>query len=167
MFLTNNETPVAKSIRETNQHKEMVKGFMTPVIDELRLRAVHHDDSKLVSPELEIFVEYGPKLKTSTYGSDEYKGFLKEMSVALDHHYGENRHHPEFFTNGIKGMTLIDLLEMISDWMAAVLRHDNGDIYKSLELNQERFGYSDELKQILKNTVAYIMYLKGDENNGK
>ena len=37
--------------------------------------------------------------------------------------------------------------------MAAVKRHEDGDILLSIELNQRRFGYSDELKQILINTV--------------
>jgi len=50
-------------------------------------------------------------------------------------------------------MNLIDLCEMISDWKGATLRHNDGDILKSIELNQKRFSYSDELKQILINTV--------------
>lgn len=36
---------------------------------------------------------------------------------------------------------------------AATLRHNNGDLRKSIEMNQRRFGYSDELKQILLNTA--------------
>ena len=94
-----------------------------------------------------------PKLKSSTYGSEEYKKFLEELKPALDNHYKENRHHPEHFENGIKGMTLVDLIEMLCDWCAAVERHSDGNILKSIEINQKRFGYSDELKQILINTL--------------
>ena len=115
-----------------------------------------HDKSKLESPELEIFAIYGPKLKKSTYGSEEYKQFLKEMKVALDHHYRHNRHHPEHFENGIRDMNLVDLIEMVRDWKAATLRHNDGDIQKSIEINQTRFGYSDELKQIIQNTVKLL-----------
>jgi hypothetical protein len=75
------------------------------------------------------------------------------MGIALDHHYKTNRHHPEHFENGIMGMTVIDLCEMLADWKAATLRHDNGDIFKSIDINQIRFGYSDELKQIFINTA--------------
>jgi hypothetical protein len=50
-------------------------------------------------------------------------------------------------------MSLIDLIEMICDWKAATLRHNDGDINKSIELNKDRFGYSDDLAQIFKNTV--------------
>jgi hypothetical protein len=53
-------------------------------------------------------------------------------------------------------MNLVDLLEMVCDWKAATLRHANGDIEKSLEINQKRFGYSDELKAILRNTVKLL-----------
>ena len=46
---------------------------------------------------------------------------------------------------------------MICDWKASSERHENGDIYKSIEINQKRFGYSDDLKSILKNTVDFLM----------
>lgn len=55
--------------------------------------------------------------------------------------------------HGIHGMTLLDLVEMFCDWKAATLRHKDGDIRRSIELNQKRFGYSDDLKRILLNTV--------------
>lgn len=67
-----------------------------------------------------------------------------------------NSHHPEFYENGICGMNLLDLVEMLCDWKAATLRHNDGDIRRSIEINQKRFGYSDELKQILLNTLQFI-----------
>jgi hypothetical protein len=49
------------------------------------------------------------------------------------------------------------------------LRHETGCIYKSIEINQKRFGYSDELKQIFINTANYIqenydVYHKANES---
>lgn len=140
--------------KDTTEHINNVKEFMNRLIVEMLKRANDHDKSKLELPEIGIFTEYTPKLKHSTYGSDEYKEFLKCMGVALKHHYENNRHHPEHFENGIKGMTLVDLVEMLCDWKAATLRHDDGDIRKSIEINQKRFGYSDELKSIMLNTIA-------------
>ena len=52
-------------------------------------------------------------------------------------------------------MNLVDLIEMLCDWKAATMRHNDGDIMKSIEINQERFGYGDEIKQIMINTVKY------------
>lgn len=143
---------------ETSKHIAKVKNFMLQVVYALSNKAMMHDLSKFSEEEKSIFIEYTPKLKKSTYGSDEYKGFLKGMKPALDHHYSENRHHPEHFKKGIKDMTLLDIMEMLCDWKAATLRHENGDIYKSIELNQDRFKYTDEFKQILINTAERLSY---------
>lgn len=138
---------------ETYKHKQLVSMFMADIVMGLVGRSINHDNSKLTSPEVEIFTEYTPKLAKCTYGSEEYNQYLKEMKVALDHHYAVNKHHPEHFPNGIKDMNLIDLVEMICDWKASTLRHNDGNILTSIDKNQERFGYSHELAQILKNTV--------------
>jgi hypothetical protein len=127
--------------------------FMNKAIEELIYRAEHHDDSKLEKEEIEYFDEYTPKLKDCTYGSEQYKDFLIKMKPALDHHYANNRHHPEHFKNGIEDMNLIDLLEMLCDWKASSLRHVDGNILKSIDGNRERFNYGKELQTIFENTV--------------
>ena len=48
---------------------------------------------------------------------------------------------------------------MLCDWKAATLRHDDGDIQKSLDINAERFKLSPQLKQILKNTVEEMKWI--------
>lgn len=153
-------SPEDRTRKETQEHIGNVRMFLEMIIRQIAVRAEGHDSSKLEEPEFSTFVEYTPKLKGSTYGSDEYKEFLKGMKVALDHHYKENSHHPEHFVNGIKGMSLIDLVELLSDWVAASKRHDTGNVAKSIEINQERFGYTDELKEILLNTIQLLGYKK-------
>ena len=71
----------------------------------------------------------------------------------LDHHYKHNPHHPEHHEAGVNGMTLIDLVEMFCDWLAAVERHADGDIFKSIEINTKRFNLSQQLVDILINTA--------------
>lgn len=143
-------------IDDTMRHINLVRKYIHTMMNQLSQRSIHHDESKLESPELEIFTEFTPKLKTSTYGSEEYKGFLTEMKVGLDHHYANNTHHPEYWENGVSGMDLIDVIEMFADWKAASMRHDDGDINKSIAINKTRFNMSDELTQIFKNTVKYV-----------
>jgi len=140
------------SIQETREHILRVKDFIGDIIKGLLDRMYLHDASKMKSPELETFDRFTPKLRDTTYGSDEYKSCLSEMRPALEHHYKENRHHPEHFKDGILGMNLVDLIEMLCDWYAASMRHSDGDILKSLEINQKRFGYSDDIKTLLRNT---------------
>lgn len=139
---------------DTQAHIDRVWLLMEFMRSHLAQRAEVHDASKLAEPELSIFNEYTPKLKHSTYGSDEYKGFLDGMGEALKHHYAHNSHHPEHYPDGIRGMDLLDLVEMFCDWKAATERHADGDLTRSINLNQERFGYSDDLKAILLNSVA-------------
>jgi hypothetical protein len=141
---------------ETRRHIEQVRVFLDRAIRDLYRRKAEHDRSKLESPEREAFEEFTPKLAGTTYGSDEYRGYLAAMKPALDHHYAANGHHPEHHPDGIRGMDLLDLIEMLCDWKAATLRHDDGDIRRSIEANQVRFGYGDELKQILTNTLPVI-----------
>jgi hypothetical protein len=145
---------------KTLRHIETVRNHLNTVIHEILHRQEQHDQTKLQSPEAEIFEIYTAKLRGCTYGSPEYHGFLKEMQVALDHHYAEYRHHPEHFEDGIKGMNLVDLIEMICDWKSSTMRHADGDIFKSIEINQKRFGYSDELKTILVNTAKWLQTFK-------
>jgi hypothetical protein len=141
---------------ETYKHINEVRRRLRYVIENFLHRAEEHDRSKLESPEVEIFEEFTPKLKNLTYGSPEYKECLARMKPALDHHYANNTHHPEFWVNGIKDMSLLDLLEMLCDWDAASKRHADGSILKSIEINQERFKYGDELKKILLNTAQEL-----------
>ena len=118
-----------------------------------------HDASKLKDPELSVFDEYTPKLKGSTYGSDEYKGFLEGMGVGLKHHYEVNDHHPEHFPNGIHDMNLLQWIEMLADWKAATERHTDGDLRRSIEQNAERFGYGAAMADILLSTADAMGWL--------
>jgi hypothetical protein len=127
-----------KMIEETEKHIQRVGYYLTIFINQITKRALNHDKSKLEEPEKSIFEKFTPLLKNCTYGSEEYQQFLKEMKPALDHHYSNNRHHPEFHKDRIKGMTLIDLIELIADFKAASERQENGDVYKSIEISQKK-----------------------------
>lgn len=147
---------VAECQVETQKHIEAVRKYIRFMIDKIDLRGVKHDASKLETPEVELFAEYTPKLAGLTYGSEEYKASLEALKPALDHHYATNRHHPEHFNNGINDMTLIDIMEMFCDWKASTLRHNDGNLLKSIEINAERFNMDGQLKQILMNTARML-----------
>ena len=176
-----------------------MQSYIKKVVANLLDRMIAHDRSKLVSPEVEAFDEFTPKLRETTYGSEEYQSLLDAIKPALKHHYATNDHHPEYHQasvgeainrlqqsrdelehglydvgtcvadaikcmdadlaskrSRVRQMNLVSILEMLCDWKAASLRHNDGDIRKSIEFNQRRFGYSDELKQILYNTLGAI-----------
>ena len=144
---------------KTFWHKVQVFRFMFKVMCKIFKRAFIHDFSKFGKHEAPYFAK-AKGLKNFEYGSLEYKKMIKEtLKPALDHHYKNNSHHPEFHEKGINDMGLLDQIEMLCDWKASTLRTKNGDIKKSLELNQNRFGYSENTKNkyinLLKDINAY------------
>jgi hypothetical protein len=142
-------------------HSQRVGELMIQIAKEVLDRSTCHDRSKTLPPEVEVFDEFTPKLKNTTYGSDEYRGYLRAMGEGLKHHYAVNRHHPEHFADGVNDMTLADLVEMLADWKAATERHDDGSLARSLEIQRERFGLSDQLVRILGNTAEWFGWLEG------
>lgn len=144
---------IDKCLAETYKHIKRVGHYLHTFSKELIDRAEHHDDSKLEEPELSGFAENTEKLAKVEYGSEAYRNMLVELKPTIEHHYSKNRHHTEFWPNGINDMNLIDLLEMLADWRAAGERNKNGNIRKSIEVNAEKYGISPQLRKIIENTV--------------
>jgi hypothetical protein len=143
---------------DTLEHIQHVRDGIGEAISELAYRAKIHDRTKLGPNEKPTFDRVTPLLRGLTYGSDEYKASLASMGPALAHHYASHRHHPEHFGEaGIRGMNLVDVLEMVIDWHASVKRHADGDLHRSIDLNQKRFGYSDDLKAMMHNTADWLL----------
>lgn len=138
---------------DTIKHIHAVRELLYKMIESLDERARLHDQSKLESPEQEIFGEHFEKLASTEYGTPEYDALLEKVKPAITHHYANNRHHPEHWTNGIDDMTLIDLVEMLCDWKAATMRNKNGNLRKQIEVNAGRFKFTSQLLQIFQNTV--------------
>lgn len=150
------EVPVKDSTEDTHDHINKVRARVQEVCNNLIVRAVNHDLSKLVEPEKSGFDVLTPKLASLTYGSDEYKAALAEGKPTIEHHYAHNSHHPEHYPDGIAGMSLLDLIEMVADWKAASERTKQGSIIESLAVNRMRFTISDQLFAILINTVKEL-----------
>ena len=140
------------SSKETLEHIRRVQALVGRVMYKLYFHALNHDKSKLSPKEKPVFDEFTPRLRGSTYGSEEYKEFLASMAPALEHHYKCNPHHPEHNEDGVDGMTLMDVVEMFCDWQAATERHADGSLQRSIEINKKRFGMSDQLARIFENT---------------
>ena len=141
---------------ETQKHIEKVRKYIRFFTDKLTTRGEVHDASKLEPPEIQLFAEHTENLNKIEYGSEEYKNELAELAPALEHHYSHNRHHPEYHKEGISGMNLLDVTEMLCDWKASSERQKNGNLLKSIEINAERFNIDKQLMQILINTAQLL-----------
>ena len=149
---------IQASKKDTWQHINHVAEFIERVRDELQQRKQNHDSSKLCEPELSGYATCVPRFKGTTYGSPEYKAVVNDMRPAVDHHYANNRHHPEFFgDDGINGMNLVDVLEMICDWKAAAIRAGNLDKFEeNVGKNLERFKVEPQLAKLIKNSLGLL-----------
>jgi hypothetical protein len=121
-------------------------------------RGLSHDLSKYRWSEAKAFAKVIFDLKGLTYGSEGYIKSLRSIKPSINLHYKRNPHHPQYYNikDGYKYMSEIDKFEMIADWIAAVTRHSDGCIFKSLDINQERFGYTDKDKEWLINIVKSV-----------
>lgn len=140
-------------ITDLVDHKNRVAAHMQPMATDLFQRATRHDTSKFAPEECEAYEQAFPELQKHAYGTPEFKAALQTIQPAIQHHYRANDHHPEHFPGGVAQMNLVQIIEMLCDWMAASERSQTDFLY-GLELNRQRFGIGDQLYAVLLNTVA-------------
>ena len=143
------------STPDTLDHIGKVQDRLDQILIRLTNRGLAHDASKLVEPEKSGF-DAAPPIFSIEYESEEYKASRRMLKTALDHHYAVNSHHPEHYENGINGMSLLDIVEMLSDWKAGGERTKQGSMAQSLEINIQRFKIEPQLAAILANTVKEL-----------
>lgn len=159
--MTNPSEPYDSKFDTLRHKKYLYDVILLIAIQNLFERAESHDESKLKDPEKSFYDKYVPMLKPLKYGTPEADAVTKKMNKGLEHHFKENRHHPEHFKDGIAGMNLIDLVEMVCDWFAASLRSDTPFNAGGLDKNIEKFNIPPMLESIIRNT--YNDYLKDFE----
>lgn len=143
---------------KTNLHIERVAGLLNYAAYEMYERAANHDKSKFEAPERQIFAQADLRFGYPEYGSPEHGKFMEFIEPATKSHYEKNRHHPEHFSNGIDGMNLFDVVEMVMDWIAASERTGSAhNVIKFLPRAKERFGISDQLYSVIENTIRQMI----------
>jgi Family of unknown function (DUF5662) len=139
-------------VEETRAHIRQVAARLDRVCRELRARAEVHDQSKFSEEEKPLYEAVIPRLRGLRWGTPQYAEAIRALGPALAHHHAHNSHHPEHYENGVRGMDLMDLIEMYCDWAAATLRHEDGDLCRSIEINCTKYGMDSPLRDILENT---------------
>lgn len=148
-----------KTIRDILKHKEKVRRRLLFLSNELRKRAEEHDNSKLRNPEIGYLIEMDREPRYP-YNSPEYFDKMRRWQKFFDHHYANNRHHPDHFKNGILDMTLTDICEYLVDIISYYDEMHVNDAIDTIEKQQNRFGLGDQLSQILINTlIEYFSYI--------
>jgi Family of unknown function (DUF5662) len=146
------DTPPYDSRADILAHIHHVRDRLEVFATELLRRGSVHDASKFSDAEKPAFDLVTPLLPGVIYGSPEYRALEDRVRPALEHHYQHNSHHPEYYGNqGIAGMDLFDVVEMVCDWIASVAGRPGGDL--NLTYNLENFGIDSQLASILANTL--------------
>ena len=148
--------------QDTYEHVILVRTFISAIRYALECRGLVHDASKFQSPEKEMYDTWRPKLDALDIRSQEYKDALAQMMKdALPHHYAANRHHPEHFENSVSGMNIVDLVEMICDWIAAA-RRKNQTVDMAWVEQRFKIEKGTLLYAIIENTVEAFKQGKFD-----
>lgn len=147
---------------ETLKHKHRVCHLVMCFVFSLIRRGEDHDDSKVGEGELAGFATATKNLKHTEYGTPGYQKCLDELKPLIELHHSKNRHHVQCHKNGILGMSLIDVLEMLADWKAAGERHeDGGDILRSIKINSAKHGFDKQILALLVNTAEEMGWMEG------
>lgn len=150
----------SQGLRLVVQHIKRVQWHMQDAVNRLGIRAVQHDQSKYSQEELGLVLGK-PSFDKYEYMSVEERAALAAVQESLKHHYAVNSHHPEHYEDGILGMSLLDLLEMLADWKAASeTSGKNSSFQGSIEFAKERWNLSPEMARIFENTGRELGWIE-------
>ena len=139
----------------TLEHIGHVTDRIIEIIDKLVIRSNEHDKSKL-GPIEKPYFDILQDMSDIEFGSEAYGKMLMSATPGIEHHYSVNDHHPEYYENGIRGMSLLAMLEMLADWKAASIRNKDPDFRHSMFVCKERFHIPDALFNALDKTVSEL-----------
>ena len=144
-------------------HISRVRKHMNTFVQLLLKRAINHDKSKLEEPELSWWKEMD-KEPRYPYGSEEHKQKIKRWDKVFKHHYKYNRHHPEHYEYGVSEMTLVDIVEMMCDWLGYKDTIAISEALKVCDEQMKRYDIPDDIRQIIFNTLLRYYSLMGGFN---
>ena len=144
-------------------HISRFRKHINTFVQLLLKRAINHDKSKLEEPELSWWKEMD-KEPRYPYGSEEYKQKIKRWDKVFKHHYKYNRHHPEHYDYGVSEMTLVDIVEMMCDWLGYKDTITISEALKVCDEQMKRYNIPDGIRQIIFNTLLRYYSLMGGFN---
>lgn len=139
------------------------------------------DKKRYIDPILEVFPTTCKDLQTevlqraakhdiSKFTDNEWPGYYDinclyiqdsdEAKKAIDHHYKNNDHHPEFWDNDMYKMPGEAILEMLLDWLAINQAKGTNVIEFLHQVAQERWNLNDLTIQYFRSFYLMIFEVK-------
>ena len=148
-----------KTVLRTKLHITWVQRALFCFTDNLRDRAVIHDNSKFVEDELKGYARFEAMPEGLEYGSPEHRTAMTKVMKDNDCfklHSIRNDHHPEHYEN-VADMGLFALIECVCDWAGATIAYGNAGVWnKTVEYNIERFGFTPEQQFVIRGTAQFL-----------
>jgi hypothetical protein len=149
-----------------NKHIELVKTIMLRIghslnFDEKSLleRAKVHDLTKFSNDEILGYMLLGDEKEHARILTIEEKAIVNK---AIEHHYRNNSHHPQYYDDCNK-MTDLDLLEMVSDWLACAIEKGRSPVIT----NSYNFNEANYQKILQYAKIGIDSFNLIDNSNGK
>ncbi len=154
-------------LNDLKNHKKNVETNINKIAIELEKRSKTHDQDKMTNEVIyRAYAKYSKKQRSLPYGSKEREELEngEAMGEATTLHVINNRHH---FYDERNSMTenevdLVDLVEVLSDWVGAMRRHNlsTEEEIERLELIFKKHKISKTLGQLLLNTYKNYLIKK-------
>lgn len=135
-----------------SKHQAGVQLKLERLILELNKRCRTHDNSKLQEPEYSLWKKMDEEQRCP-YGTKEYFDKIERNKKVFDLHYKNNNHHPEHYENGILDMDLVDIMEMLCDWISYKDCISYSEAKETILNQAKRFGIDAQLIFLLLNTI--------------
>lgn len=108
---------------------------------ELTKRLAEHDNSKVLSDELDYIMKLECNKKSFT---DANYCLTDAERKVIEKHWQHNPHHPEFHKN-YSDMTELDIMEMVCDWHSRSVQYKT-DLISFVKTRQEnRFRFPEDM----------------------
>lgn len=135
------------------EYKEQLQKMLGQALGHHYEHNRHHPEhfkNQEPSDKIKALIYVAEYMATNNNSRPDFDYGLKDLIDFLDNRQSEHQ-------SSINNMNLFDILEMLIDWVAATQRHSDGDIYKSLEINRDRFSIAPQLLKVMENTVPLIV----------
>lgn len=151
-------TMIISTYSSTNFNTDISDNILCNTILNISKRIIEHDNSKLCSKsEYDIYKNTVYKFQNLDFGTEEYNKVKEEVGKGFEIHYMNNMHHIEHFTNGIYGMNLYNILEMILDWCSSAVSRGFKFKLSSIYRRIESDNFSKGLCDIIKDNIYLIL----------
>lgn len=128
------------------EHTQLVQKLVWMFINDLMKEVLTHDFSKWQTEEYETFVNSRDSLNKSVSGNEEeYQKIL--ISEAVQHHYENNTHHPEYWSNKENSMPLHEIIIMFFDWASRTISK-NGNLNDFWDYNIKKLNQCEQFHAI-------------------